>query len=169
MATITPIITKADFAPYVDVASSLQDVKVNPRILEAQTFDLKPLLGRDMYLDYFDNPTGYTVLTPYLKPILVYFAAARLIQSLDLHITPNGVMQKRNEYSDHIDTKGIATQALLYKNQAIAYWNEANVFINDNKGDYPLYIGFEKCGVNSSPGKRPLIYGVGGYDTNGYR
>lgn len=165
---VTLLISKSDFAPYVDVATNLQDVKLNPRILEAQTFDLRPLLGMAMYGDIFVNPDTYTALLPYLKPSLVYFSAARLIKSLDLHITPNGVMTKRNEFSDHVDTKAIAYQAVQYQNLAIAYWNEANTYINDNPTLYPLYIGFEKCKVSTSD-VRSKIFGIGGRDLNGYR
>lgn len=169
MATITLLITKSDFAPYVDVATNLQDVKLNPRILEAQTFDLKPLLGVDMYNDVFDTPDAYTDFMPYIKPVLVYFSAARLIKSLDLHITPNGIMTKRNEFSDHVDTKGIAYKATEYQNLAIAYWNEANTYLNEQGNTvYPLYIGFEKCRESRSD-VRSKIFGIGGYDTNGYR
>ena len=168
MATIiTPIITKADFAPYVDVAANLQDVKVNPRILEAQTFDLKPLFGVAMYQDYFDTPLTYELLTPYIKPVLVYFSCARLIKSLDLHITPNGIMQKRNEYSDHMDIKAIDRMAVLYQNLAIGYWGEAQMFINEQgKSVYPLYEGFNVCGYERSD-VRPRIFGIGGRDVNG--
>lgn len=188
MAAPTPIylVTKADFAPYVDVAGNLSDLKLNPRILEAQRFDLMPLLGEKFFTSiYVDNPQtdildliqgvsyivdGITYTYEGLKPVIVYFAAARLVKTLDIHITPNGMMQKRNEYSDHLDTKAIAMKVTEYQNLALAYWQEADKFINA-KGDniYPDYINFSQCG-NNSGGYRPRIFGISGKgtDTNYY-
>jgi len=181
---VTLLITKSDFAPYVDVASNLQDVKLNPRILEAQTFDLQPLLGGALYNTAITDPTETAIAKLIngeayqvdditysyvgLKPVLVYFSAARLIKSLDLHITPNGVMAKRNEFSDHVDVKAIAMKAVEYQNLAISYWNEANTYINAmGKGIYPLYNGFKRC-IEGRSDVRSKIFGIGGRDTNGY-
>lgn len=182
MATITPIISRLDFVPYVDVASNLQDVKLNPRILEAQTFDLRPLMG-NLYsymvnnlaepeiVKLIDGDT-YTIdgiVNTFigLKPVLVYFSAARLIKSLDLHITPNGMMTKRNEYSDHADLKAIAYKATEYQNLAIAYWNEVDTYINEQGVlVYPLYPSFRRCAEARSD-VRSKIFGIGGRDTNG--
>lgn len=165
--TPTYLIKKADFAPYIDIAANLSDSKLNPRILEAQMFDLKPLLGVELY-----DTLPITDFADYITPVLVYFAAARLVKSLDLHITPNGLMTKRNEYSDHVDTKAIAYKVTEYEQLALAYWGEAVTYLNDNKKEYPLYIGFSNgCGCDNRVNNyRPTITAIKGKGTGyGYR
>jgi len=180
MATPTYLITKSDFAPYIDVAANLSDAKLNPRIWEAQQFDLKELMGDTFYFDLIGNSTDskyqdlinggsyvakdVTYLYDGLKPVLVYFTAARLVRHLDLHITPNAIMTKRNDFSDHVDNKAIANKVTEYQNQAIAYWEDTRKFVvNRGKTIYPLYTGF---GCNEETRAfSPKTYGVRGKDT----
>lgn len=170
---MTQLITKTDFAPYVDIAQNLSDAKLNPRILEAQNFDLKYLMGEDFYYDFISDLTSDKNKNIYngaerqqgIKPVLVYFTAARLVKALDIHITPNGVMQKRNEFSDHVDTKLIGLKIKEYENLANAYWDEVSRYI-EAKGKiiYPLYPTF--CGdAGKSTTSGTMIYGIGGDDT----
>lgn len=170
MAEIILLIAKADFTGLVDLAQNLPDAKLNPRIYEAQQFDLKPLLGDDMYFDLLNNQDKDTYLPLLagtdkqqgLKPIVVYFTAARLMRRLDLNITPSGMMIKRNEFSDHADIKAISAAATELENIALAYWNDVKNYIQSKgKAVYPLFKDF--CGCCDAPsGYRPRVYGIGG-------
>lgn len=171
---VSLLISKANFAPYIDVAANLSDLKLNPRILEAQTFDLREKLGNDFYNSLFDIPVSDDITKLItgdgnyvgIKPALVYFTAARLVKSLDLHITPNGIMTKRSEYSDHVDTKAIAMKVTEYQNLALAWWGEVYEYINmRGKEVYPLFKDFEQCGGYGYD-FRPRIFGISGKGTN---
>lgn len=184
------IITRADFPNYIEIASSLIDAKLNPRITEAENFDICGLMGNSFFFDMMqwvnpdgslkaDIPTPYkdlingttyntTYILPGIKPVDVYFSGARLIRSLDLHITPNSMAYKRNEFSDHADGKIIGMKATEYENLAIAYWNKCVLFIEfSGKDNFPLWYGFKNCGNEESTGRQKII-GVKGRTNRGY-
>jgi hypothetical protein len=178
MAQPLLLICKDDFTGYVDIARNLSEEKLAPRILEAQNFDLKPQLGEALYQDMLKViplPDNYKKLMggdgfyQGLIPAMVYFTAARLVRRIDLHITPNAIMQKRNEFSDHVDYRDRNATATEFENIALAYLNEAVQYIKSKGPDiYPLWPEFAKCNTGDRVGYRPRIYGIGGRDTNGY-
>lgn len=169
----TPLlITRSDFAGRVELAANMADAKINNRILEAQDFDLRELMGDAFYWSWVATPDTdllngktYTVNTiSYtfygIKPVLVYFATARLIKNLDLYFTPSGVMQKKNDFSDHMDTKDLTWRSNQFSNQALAYWNMCVQFLDANKATYPLWK--PDCACEAPSGARPRVTGLGG-------
>lgn len=177
----TPLlITRSDFTGRVELALNMVDAKINNRILEAEDFDLRELMGDAFYWSFIAQgtvdpvPQGYTDLlngksytinsidfTFYgIKPVLVYFATARLIKNLDLYFTPSGVMQKRNDFSDHMDPKYLSWRANQFSNQALAYWNLCVQFLDANKTTYPLWK--PDCACERETGARPRVTGLGG-------
>lgn len=183
------LITKGDFEPYIDVAANLSDKKLYPKIREAETFDICGLMGDEFYYDMMqwvnedgsfkvDMPDGYrdlingvtydnTIVLPGLKPVDVYFSGARLIRSLDLHITPNSMAYKLNEYSERAGPKAIGMKATEYENQAIGYWRKCVSFIDfSGKDIFPLWNGFASCGDSEVSHARQRIIGVKGRSNN---
>jgi hypothetical protein len=180
---MTPLlITRSDFAGRAELSANIADAKINNRILEAQDFDLRGLMGDAFYYAFVntfpDNPGAanlallnggsYTVkdITHYsdgLKPVLVYFALSRLLKQLDTHLTPNGVMIKRNEFSDHLDTRQIEFQSKQFNSQALAYWERCEKFLDFKKADYPLWKANE-CGSDGRSNTATKIHAVGGCD-----
>lgn len=177
------LISKADFPPYVDLATNLDATKkVNPQILAAQDFDLCGLMGNAFYADminkYQDENYAaliaggtYTVdgvIYSYegLKPVLVYFASARILQTLDMHITPNAIMAKRNDFSDPIPLSEKIYAVRQYENAAVAYWDKAVLFLKNNNDNYPLW----KVDCGCEPRRRARTIAVGAdYDQTSYR
>lgn len=170
MATTPLIVTKADFTNYVEIAANMHAEKINPRILQAEDFDLRELMGDKFYWSfmsnrasaanvalenggvYFFNDILYTFYG--LKPVVVYYAASRITKGLDMHFTPNGVMQKRNDFSDHMEVKEIAYAAHQQINQGLAYWNMCRDYLDRNKERYPLWTANccdSKHGASPSP------------------
>jgi hypothetical protein len=185
------IIQRTDFAPYIDISSNLKDAKLEPQVNEAMQFDVCGLMGNDFFYDFMqyvnpdggvktDSPQQYQDLfngslynenyvNPGLKPVIVYFSSARLLRSLDLHVTPNAIMTKRNDFSDHAEYRAIGQKATEYENRALAYWNKLTDFINDSgKVKFPLWNGFKSCGSGSNLQPRQRIFTVKGAGTNGY-
>lgn len=97
---------------------------------------------------------------PGIKPVLVYFAGARLTRNGDFFHTPTGLMQKNNDYSDHVSTSARNLVATQHNNQAIAYWQKNLDYI---RYDVDLYGDFFKgvCGCETPRnGRRPRIISI---------
>lgn len=180
------LVTKTDFAPYVELPSNLPDAKLNPKINEAETFDLCGLMGFDFYnafiadnssQPYTDllNGATYTktingvdvpITFEGLKPVICLFAYSRLILVIDTHLTPNAVMNKRNDFSDHADEKQIGRQVTGYQNNALAYWQKCvNFIVNSGREDFPLWADFG-CSYRGDTRPRQRLTGVVGRGNN---
>lgn len=185
------IITKADFENQVELSVNLKDQKLSPHIRHAMDFDLRELMGDRFYyyfLTWF-NPDGtikdgvppnilnlyagdnYEVdsvpyTNPGIKPVLVYFAAARLIKGIDAHITPNGYRDKVNEFSEQVGAGRKSFQANEYENQALSYWRQVETFMGYRKDMYPEYF-VSACGFgperNNTRAKRVSVGGRDSY------
>jgi hypothetical protein len=180
------LIKKADFEGRIDVSVNLDAAKkLNQHILHAQDFDLRGVMGDRFYyffMSQFDeagalkaeasdqvknlyNGSEYTVEettwnNPGIKPVLVYFAGARLIKGIDQHITPNGFASKVNEFSEPISNGRKVFQAVEYENQAQSYWNMVQTFLEHDKALFPQYFG-DGCGCTPQTRKRPRTIAVG--------
>lgn len=152
----TLLISKADFAGRIPLPTNLDSAtKLEQHILLAQDFDLRGLMGDKLYYDFLkkvaDAPyadllagveyqiDGITFNFEGLKPVLVYFAGARLVKELDIHITPNSIMAKRNEFSDPVELKEKIFRANQYENTAIAYWNMAKTYLDAKSADFEYW------------------------------
>lgn len=184
------IITKTDFVGRVELPSNLGVEKYNQHILHAEDFDLCKLMGDKFYYYFLSNfgtdgvinpaapqqikdlynGSTFTVdeivyNNPGIKPVLVYFASARLIKAIGNHITPNSFATKINEFSEPVSNGNKTFQANEYENQAIAYWNKVLVYMNNDKTLFPQYFEDDcGCSTGRSKGKRPTTIAVGGRD-----
>ncbi len=132
--------------------------KVNPFIIEAQEFDLRPFLGDEFYIDIQNNITNYsdllneftythgqnTYVSPGLKNTLSLFAYARIKSQMNEHDTAFGTMQKNNPYSQNASEQSIARQVREIKSEAMQYLNRLENYLNCKMDDYPLWK--KKCG-----------------------
>lgn len=192
----TPLlISKADFAGRIDISANLDaDKKLNPQILHAQDFDLRDLMGDKMYWSMVanykagnaGNPIVQGFTAPWdklftgeayindgvsfdfegLKPVIIYFAGARLIKELDMHITPNAIMAKRNEFSDPVELKEKAFRATQYQNAGLAYWNMAKGYLDVKSALFPHWE--IACGTNRKASARPKTIAVSNIDNTNY-
>ncbi|WP_207426000.1 hypothetical protein [Pedobacter sp. SYSU D00535] len=179
---MTPIllITKADFIPYVDLPANVDAVKkINMHIEHAQQFDLKPLLGDVLYYDLLKNSTeekyvtlldgqeyevnGVPVLFKGLKPAIVHFATARVLPNISSQITPSGMFQKRNEFSDPVDFRDISRQVKYFESLAHGYWAEARAFLDQNSDTYTHWRSNKCESPRASRNSGARIYGVNSY------
>ena len=134
----TLLISFADFEPFKAIAVSVNArEKVEPIILEAQQFDLRPKLGEALYYallaDYDATPQlavygdlyngatytdihGNTVKWEGLKALLAYYTYARYVNTSHINATPFGIVQKAAEHTEQISDDA---RKQLYR-QAIA-------------------------------------------------
>lgn len=184
----TPLlINRADFTGRVELSANMADAKINNRILEAEDFDLCALMG-DAFYYWFIAQTqigsvpasittlltggtyvvnGITYSFDGVKTVLVYYTTARLIKALDINFTPFGVTQKRNDFSDHIESKDISWRANQFINQGLAYWEKCVKYLDANNATYPLWRA--GCGCGDDQAKPAARFSVlGGGEERGY-
>ena len=150
----TYLIIQSDFDDYRKITSHLAaryNDRVRPYVLEAQISDLRGVLTKNFYNEVIsvadsgvDHPTGltkvnYDLLLPYIKPVLVYFTWARLLENNQVTMTVNSVVQKTNEFST--PTSNAQRTAAINSAQSMAqvYVNDMLEYIDDNRAKFATY------------------------------
>lgn len=163
------LITIQDIIEFKPMSLNTNTAKaLDPYIVEAQEFDLKPFLGDPFYLailndapdfnNYFDLWNGqqytwssYDYAHNGLKAVLIYQAYARYLVNANSTETPFGVVAKRNDFSDQIDTKALSMKIQQARAGAKSYQQQVEDYLNRNLSDFPLWrIGCNTPNNNSS-------------------
>lgn len=154
------LITFEDIRDRIGIPLNTNQAKdLNPKILDAQDFDLRPFLGEQLYLDLIEDFSNSPSLVKYndlfngstytyngkkyqhdgVKAILVYHSYARYSGRNSIKDTPFGFTQKKNEHSDHASEKAIARIVAEERSKAQAHEDRVRMFLHYNREDYPLY------------------------------
>src|SRR3989304_7812542 len=177
---MTPLITYADIAPYKHITSNLASGKFSMYLLEAQEFDLRPLLGTELFIDLLEdaeaspafdiysdlmNGSTYTKNEKKFKhegliPVLAYYTYSRYLQSSGANSTPFGMVQKTNDFSQPSPEKTIARLVSQAQSGAKAYWERVQRYILDNQT--ADFLNLYRCDTNNTSGQGIKIRAVGG-------
>jgi hypothetical protein len=167
---MTPLITLTDIRSIKSISLNLnQDKELVPNIIEAQEYDLRPILGDNFFLDLVDDLTASPSLVLYsdlwngseytyggerykhegIKTVLAYHAYARYLSGANIQSTATGFVHKTNQYSERVDDKSISR--LIAQARSAAQVSESRVreFLNRNSSDYPLWKGVKTKGYSS--------------------
>jgi hypothetical protein len=148
-------------------------------IIEAQDFDIKPVLGEllyydilansddDKYVDLLAGDIDYTYLnhnytyTGGLKDAICSYAYARYLPYANKKNTEFGIVMKRNENSDHVSTKDIQLQMNDAKSAGFGYLENVKTYLTRKNqitpGTYPLWRF----------GGTPPLFGIDGCNDKG--
>lgn len=178
---MTALVNKDDFATYgIVLAVNLEDAELTKYILQAQDFDVRPQLGDIFYYNLLLNPTQQNyidllngVATAYtyqsheylfefgLKAAICFFAQARYLPNAGVKNTEMGFMKKKNEFSEHTDSKAIQVLVNNSNSAAIGYLNGAIEYLDRyrtiDSTKYPLWksgTGPGLFGADCSSNKR---------------
>jgi hypothetical protein len=139
------------------------DKKVNTFVIEAQEFDLRPVIGDAFYLELLLKAPGFggvydalwngstyqcgstTYSNPGLKAVLIYYSWARITAESNITSTAFGLHAKLNEDSTPISDKALTAIVDKARSGAQAYCHRVVDFLNANSSDYPLY----KCATKN--------------------
>lgn len=138
-----PLITRNDMAKYRQISKTPNDAKLNEMILDAQIFDLQPLVGESLYNKIMASPQDYEQLleggiyeadnigyTNYgLKMVLAYFTYARYMMFSSMIDTPFSVVEKLNPDSRPIDTVAKKTIYSLNRDAAFTIWENVKRYL----------------------------------------
>lgn len=154
------LINIEDIKKYKEISDNTSvQKKVSTAITEAQEFDLRPILGEELYLDIISKePTGFGIYAALMnggtysynsktyhhegiKAVLVYYAYARLIPNLQENATPYGFKEKVNEFSVGISAKAISAKIAQAVAGAQAYQSRTIDYLNRNQATLTLWKG----------------------------
>lgn len=163
------LISLDDIKKYKSITANLDSEKhLEPYIMEAQEFDLRPFLGDQLYkalvADYNDggSPSLQTYVDLYsgstytwagekythegIVPILVYFAYSRYILQSGSGATSTayGFVIKESDYSQPVSRKQLQEMASQAKSGALVYQSRLEAFLRININDYPTWVGRNK-------------------------
>ena len=145
------------FRPLAEVDAA----RINPYILEAQSHDLRPILGDALYSDFmknFDNTNvlydhyrdllngkeytyqGYTVAYEGLREMLAYFTLHRFVVMNGIHFSRFGTVRKLNgEKSEPVSTEELRMVTSDLKSNGIRAASLVTKYLIYNSATYPLY------------------------------
>lgn len=170
---MSQLITVTQIAQYKQMTVNINAEKlVNPYIMEAQEFDLRPMLGDEFYLAFIDDFVASPSLQEYeavysgstytyqgktykhegIVPILAYFAYARYAKEHKEISTGSGFRVKRNDSSDLASDVSISGKVSQARSGGVVYQERLKLFLDRNASDYPLW---ESC--NSSNRRKGSI------------
>jgi hypothetical protein len=164
----TPLLVKADFKDYADLPESLDMDRLRPHILSAQLNRLLPILTEPLFNELLRLNTLAlaTVPAPLVAPwdglrkqcvpVVANAAMARYSPFSQTTQTSNGPRQKSGQYSEPIDGRDLARQALIYDGDALTHEVALKAWLKTNAA---LFTGFypqptDCCGT-AQPGRAP--------------
>ncbi len=141
---------------------NIQDAQiVNQMIIDAQRFDVRPILGEAFYYEVYTAANVSPVVSPYtellngttytnsngltvqfygLKVAIVDYAFARSLENINLYFTRAGAKYKNTDTSERINNSELASWVNSARSQAIAYMNDVNEYLTVNKADFPTWV-----------------------------
>jgi hypothetical protein len=158
------LITYSSFLDFFGMSENIPNNRVTASIIEAQDFDIKPVIGEaffyDVILKYGTSPAdanivkvveggtytdcdGNTMSFAGLAKALNYYTLARFRKKQPINDTNFGVVVKRDLYSDPLDTKALSQSIDDARSSGMGYLNETIKFLQQNKDIYPLFKGNE--------------------------
>lgn len=160
------IVTLSDLKQLRPTAE-LDGMRWEPFVTEAQEQDLRPILGDGLFYDFMTkfHDTGDAMYTAYqelingkaytyngqtiyfdgVKPMVGYFALARLVQNNPINITRFGVVTKVTSQSQNVDPQVLRQVVNELRSNAITYKNQVDQFLLENQSTYTLYIGSDSA------------------------
>lgn len=154
---LTLLIVKADFAPHVQVAEYGNfDALMNTHILNAQLYDVRPIIGDSFYADFVLNiaDANYVALLDGgeytynskvyffqgIKKALVHYSYSRYAMRAGVQDTASGLVQKKTDHSDPLDDKRVSKESEYHKSLAVAVMNEVVLYLQRMQSLYPEYV-----------------------------
>jgi len=162
------LIKEADFVPYKDISENIDEDRLKTYILDAQFIEIRGFLGQELYkkiqddydevLGVFTDPLltalwfgiAYNNVEYYgLKPALVQYSYARLLEHIQLNITRAGVRKFDDEESEEVLQSQIYDKSNAAKSMALAYTSDATTYLDFNSSKYPSWTPSTRKGKTS--------------------
>ena len=157
------LLDKSDLAVVRDISANITDDKVNIFIREAQTINVKPFLGAQLYLlllnDYtvssksfgtqkytdlwygsnYTNTNGVVVRQNGLLSAAPYFVYGRLLLQQNTNVGRYGVGSLNQENTTTSTPNSVRTNTTQANAVALSYQKDVETFLRDNLTIYPEF------------------------------
>jgi hypothetical protein len=157
---MTALITINDIRARKTISLNTNEIaQLTPQILEAQDFDLRPILGDEFYFalvqdfeaspslqiygDLFNGSTytfgGKEYTQEGIKAFLVYSVYARYTANSSVIATATGFVHKANQYSEHVSEKTVSRLVEQARSGSQVYADRFMLYLDRNRELYPLW------------------------------
>ena len=121
---------------------ALTESRIQDDVVSAcETKYIKPILGKDFYVDVVASPANYTtLLTNYIKPVLAWWVRYMILPELRTELSDLGIISIQIQGGDKVDDELFAQ--IRDNTRIIAEEKEALLteYLVDNSSLYPLYF-----------------------------
>ena len=134
------IVTADDLKAYSLLDYNIDEEKIIPYILEAQTLFLEPMIGTPFYRKLQQSDRGYTydyLVTNYVTSTLVSWALGIYIKRAKYQIAEGGVFSHFSTDSETVAVSEVRVMAKEYQHNAETYARKMVSFIETYKESYP--------------------------------
>ena len=157
------LLDKSDLAVVREISANITDDKVNIFIREAQTINVRPFLGPQLYLlllnDYtvatksfatqkytdlwygsnYTNSKGYAVRQNGLLSAVPYFVYGRFLLQQNTNVGRYGVGSLNQENTTTSGPNSVRTNTTQANAVALSYQKDVETFLRDNLTIYPEF------------------------------
>lgn len=157
---MTALITINQIRAVKSISLNTNEVaQLTPQILEAQDFDLRPILGDEFYFALIEDFEASPSLEVYadlfngctytfdgkqythegIKAFLIYSTYARYTANSSVIATATGFVHKNNQYSEQVSEKTISRLVEQARSGAQVHLDRITLYLDRNNELYPLW------------------------------
>jgi len=161
----TTLLVKDDFKDYADLPESLDMDRLRRHILAAQLNRLQPILTEPLLNELLRLNALATAAAPLAAPwselrkqcvpVAANASLARYWPFSQTTVTSHSTVRKTSQYSEPIDGRDLARQALIYDGDALTHEVALKVWLKVNASSFAgFYPQPADCGT-AQPGRAP--------------
>jgi len=169
-----PIVTREDIENAYSLSKNINQTRIDPHIIRAQRFDLRPILGSYLYNQFINGLQAATIESRWIdllegkeylsqnnntiyfygcKPVVISYSFARIMLNNNSNVTRGGNTIKTTAESTPQTSKSDAYRITSAKQDGVQYAKGLTQFLDDNRNIYPEY----GRGLDSNTGKKQSI------------
>jgi hypothetical protein len=143
----------------LDLATNIQESRMNNFILQIENSKLAQILGLDLLAYLRANLTNVNIvaLLPFVKDFLIFATYDKYLSEYRFFNTPVGITQKRSDFSNDLEINQL--QLVIDNNLQICKIKEGflNEYLCDNSANYPLWCKSEKGAMSNRSFRRSKL------------
>lgn len=139
-------VTLADVKKFTHLNGSIDSDRLIQSIKVAQDIEIQTYLGHDLFTKINDDIVASTLISPYttllsdyIKPMLIWYAFSDYLSFGAYHISNKGIYKATNEVGETIDSNEVDKLIAKARDNAEHYTQRFINYICNNSATYPEY------------------------------